>query len=234
MKKDEGDFNFSEGFQDGLPILLGYFSTAIAFGIICRNIGIPFFETCLYSLTNFAGAGQFLAVNLFTSGALLFEYFIGINLINLRYLFMGVALRTNLSKDVKGIRKIIVAFGVTDEIFTVASMKNSNCLSFNYMAGLISSSYLGWNLGTAVGFMMGMILPKALQMAVGVTLYAMFSSLLSCEFKSKGPKVIVIAGLSAAINSFLILVLSFPSGWSFVVSMVTTAVIGALFMKEEK
>ena len=102
------------------------------------------------------------------------------------------------------------------------------------MAGLISSSYLGWNLGTAVGFMMGMILPKALQMAVGVTLYAMFSSLLSCEFKSKGPKVIVIAGLSAAINSFLILVLSFPSGWSFVVSMVTTAVIGALFMKEEK
>ncbi|MFA7109044.1 MAG: AzlC family ABC transporter permease [Sphaerochaetaceae bacterium] len=234
MKKNEGDFSYGEGFQDGIPILLGYFSTAIAFGLICRNVGIPFFETCLYSFTNFAGAGQFLAVNLFASGALLFEYFIGINLINLRYLFMGVALRTHLAPGVKGIKKMIVAFGVTDEIFTVASMKNSDCISFDYMAGLISSSYLGWNLGTAVGFMMGMILPKALQMAVGVTLYAMFSSLLSVEFKNKGPKVLIIAGFSAAINSFLIIVLSFPSGWSFVISMVSTAVIGALLIKEEK
>jgi len=233
MKKNVGDFSYREGFQDGIPILLGYFSTAIAFGLICRNIGIPFFESCLYSLTNFAGAGQFLAINLFASGALLFEYFIGINLINLRYLFMGVALRTNLSKDVKGIKKVIVAFGVTDEIFTVASMKNSDNLSFNYMAGLITSSYIGWNSGTAIGFMMGMILPKALQMAAGVTLYAMFSSLLSVEFKNKGAKVLLIAGFSAAINSFLILVLSFPSGWSFVISMVSSAFIGALFMKEE-
>jgi hypothetical protein len=73
-----------------------------------------------------------------------------------------------------------------------------------------------------------MILPPALQLAVGVTLYAMFSSLLAQEFHQKGFMVLAIVGVSATLNSFLILQCSLAIGWSFVISMLAASFFGAL------
>ena len=30
---------FKQGFHDGLPIFIGYFPTALAFGLVCRDLG---------------------------------------------------------------------------------------------------------------------------------------------------------------------------------------------------
>ena len=83
-----------------------------------------------------------------------------------------------------------------------------------------------------MGFLIGMILSQELQMAVGVTLYAMFISLFAQELRQKGLMVLIIAGFSAIMNSILILALHMGSGWAFVISMLSASLFGALIIRE--
>ena len=221
---------FTRGVHEGFPICVGYFPTAMAFGLVCRDVGLKMWEAVLFSVTNFAGSGQFLAINLLASGALILEIIIGALLINLRYIFMGAALNQKLEEGIHGPRRLVLAHGTTDEVFSVAVLHNQQ-LSWAYMAGLQGVSYAGWVGGTAIGFLIGMVLSAELQMAVGVTLYAMFISLFAQELRQKGIMVLIIAGFSAIMNSILILGLSVGSGWAFVISMLSASVAGAAIIK---
>ena len=221
-----------DGFLDGFPIFLGYFSTAIAFGLICRNINMSFLNSSLISITSFAGSGQFLMINLLSNGALILELFVSILLINLRYIFMGASLNLRLPSDISLFQKIIVAFSTTDEIFSVAILKPQK-LNFPYLFSLELTSYSGWVTGTMVGYLIGIALPHKLQLALSITLYAMFASLWGNETREKGLKIVLVGFISAAINSFLILVLNVAIGWSFIIAMLSATVIGSFFMESE-
>ncbi|MGH0052882.1 MAG: AzlC family ABC transporter permease [Sphaerochaetaceae bacterium] len=224
---------FQEGCKEGFPIFVGYFPTAMAFGLVCRDLGMRIWEAVLFSATNFAGSGQFLAANLIGGGAILAEVFISVLLVNLRYSFMGAELKRNMEKGVKGWRRALLAHGTTDEVFSVAVLHREP-ISKGYLAGLEVTAYGGWVSGTAVGFLVGMILPPALQLAAGVTLYAMFSSLLAQEYHQKGFKVLAIAGVSAMMNTLLIVCFSMAVGWSFVISMLAASFFGALITDDER
>ena len=229
----EESLTFKRGIAEGFPICVGYFPTAMAFGLVCRDVGLKMWEATLFSVTNFAGSGQFLAINLLASGSLILEIFIGVLLINLRYLFMGAALNQKLEEGITGTKRLATAFGTTDEVFSVAVLHNQK-LSWPYMVGLEGISYIGWVGGTALGFLIGMVLSAELQMAVGVTLYAMFISLFAQELRQKGVMVLIIAGFSAIMNSILILSLHMGSGWAFVISMLSASLFGALTITEEE
>jgi 4-azaleucine resistance transporter AzlC len=221
-----GYLSFREGVKDGFPICVGYFPTAMAFGLVCRKDGLRLWEAALFSLTNFAGSGQFLAESLLVGGTMLTELVISVALVNLRYLFMGAAIKARL-EETGNLRKFFIAFGTTDEVFSVSTMKEST-LNGRYMAGLQIISYLGWCSGTIVGFIIGSFLPVALQLAVGVTLYAMFSSLLAGAYLREGAWMLCIAAISAVMNSLLVVLADIGKGWAFVISMLTATGIGAL------
>lgn len=221
-----------DGFLDGFPIFLGYFSTAIAFGLICRNINISLIYTTLISMTSFAGSGQFLMINLLANGALIIELFISILMINLRYIFMGASLNQRLPKDIHFLKKIIIAFSTTDEIFSVAILK-PQALNFNYLFSLELTSYSGWVLGTISGYLIGIALPHNLQLAMAITLYAMFASLWGAETRKHGYKIIIIGLISALINTILILVIKLAIGWSFVIAMLLATFIGSYILRGE-
>jgi 4-azaleucine resistance transporter AzlC len=227
LQETPGQLGIRDGIRDGLPICIGYAPTAMAFAIICRSTGLRNWETVLFSATNFAGSGQFLAINLLASGALLAELFVGVYLISLRYTFMGAAICAKMENGIRGIKRLVIAHGTTDEIFSVAVLHNG-MLSSSYLLALEATAYIGWVGGTAVGFFVGMVLPHALQLAIGVTLYAMFSSLFAQELRQKGMAVLAIAATSAALDSLFVCVLRMGTGWSFVLAMVLASCFGAL------
>lgn len=223
---------FKQGIHDGIPIFIGYFPTAIAFGLVCRDLGLRSWHAILFSVTNFAGSGQFLAASLMGSGALLVELFISVLLINMRYTFMGAELSRKLEASVRWWQRPLIAFGTTDEVFSVAVL-NAQALPSSYLFALEATSYVGWVGGTAVGFLIGMILPALLQLAVGVTLYALFTVLLTQQFRQKGVRVLAIAALSGGLHSLLTIRFFVPVGWSFVISMLSATFIAAALIDEE-
>ncbi len=220
------------GIRDGFPIFLGYFTTALAFGLLTRNSGFRFVEGVLVSLTNFAGSGQFLMMNLYNAGSLLFEIALSVFFINSRYIFMAASLSTRL-KDKKSIPgRIMCGFGTTDEVFAVSSFKGSP-LTYSYMAGLIFTSYAGWVSGTALGYIGGTFLPEVVQKAAVITVYAMFASLLGSETR-KHVKALFVAAFSALSNTILILVLNMSTGVSFLISLILATIFGAFIYTDKE
>lgn len=214
-----------------MPIFIGYFPTAIAFGLLCRQAGLALVEGVFSSLAIYGGSSQFIGVNLLKNGASIAGFTIGVALVNLRYSFEGAAVARNLGK-VSKLQRLAIGFLTTDEVFSVSVLKDQT-LPWPYMISLEVTSYAGWVSGTAAGFILGRFLSHEWKLAVGVTLYAMFSSIWAGEVRDKGALMLLITLLAGMANSVLTLVLKVNSSLSFVIAMLGATAIGALLDKEE-
>jgi branched chain amino acid efflux pump len=223
---ETGESHIADGIRSGIPIFIGYFPAAVAFGLLSRNGGLRFFEAVLFSMTNFAGASQFLALNLAVSGAALYEVVVGVLLVNLRYLLMSASLRPRITAPLPV--RALTAFGNTDEVFSVASVRRG-VITPRFMAGIESVAWVGWVSGTFTGYLFGAVLPPSVQLAVGGTLYALFAALLVPEVKRER-KTLVVAAFAAAVNSALVFGAGLSIGWAFVAAMLAAALFGALYL----
>ncbi len=231
MRSVRESSTFSGGFQAGVPIFIGYFPVAVAFGLVARSAGLLLGDTVLFSMTTFAGASQFFAVNLLQSGAFVTEIAIGVLLVNLRHLLYSASLYQKLTPS-SPLQKALVAFGNTDEVFSVASTRPGR-VAPRFLAGLEITSWSGWVSGSAVGFILGYFLPMTLQVSVGITLYAMFTSLLISEVKRE-LKYAGVAALSGLINTVTVLGLGIPTGWAFILSITLAGIAGTMIIGDKR
>jgi len=51
---------FRKGFQDGIPIALGYFAVAFTLGIAARNAGVTALQSFVISTTNVSSTGEYV------------------------------------------------------------------------------------------------------------------------------------------------------------------------------
>jgi 4-azaleucine resistance transporter AzlC len=217
-----------DGLKAGFPILIGYFPAAMAFGLLAKTTGLSCMESWMFSVFVFAGASQFIALSLLQSGVAGIEIVIATFLINLRHLLMSAALTSKFPGKIKW--PLWVAFGVTDETFSVAVIRNEP-LTTPFLLAVELSAYVAWVAGTVFGYYMGALLPETVQASMGITLYAMFVAILIPEVRQTGR-----AGLMALGAGLLHLGLGrlklLPQGWNIVIAIVTVSAAGALFVKE--
>ena len=230
--EDNWQGSFLEGVKDGMPVFLGYFPTALAYGLLAKSAAYSLAQTVFSSAWVYAGAGQFLAINLLNAGSAMLSIVIAVFFLNSRYIFMAYSLSGRL-RDKKSIMgRIMCGYATTDEFFSVASFKG-HPLNYRYLAGLFISNYSGWVSGTAVGYVAGMFLPEVLRQAVMITCYAMFASLLGNQVRTEVKAVLVVA-VSALLNTGLRLLGGFSTGISFIISMLAAAVVGACVFTDEE
>jgi predicted branched-subunit amino acid permease len=60
--------SFKEGTRAALLIVLGYLPVALTFGMLARKAGFTSLEVALMSLFVYAGASQFLAIEMVSKG----------------------------------------------------------------------------------------------------------------------------------------------------------------------
>lgn len=225
-------FNDSaEGVKSAVPIFLGYFTTSVAFGLLAVSAGLTPFEAVFFSMSNLTGAAQFMAINLISAGAAAGEIIVSVALLNLRYFIMSASLARKLGFK-KTYRKLLTAFGVTDEVFSVASLKPGR-VSGSFMLGLQGFSWLGWAAGTLAGVTAGSFLPRSLQDAMSGALFALFAALLVPEIK-KSFRPVILAGAAAGLNTLLYYKFQISAGWSIVISMISVTAIGAAIFTESE
>lgn len=216
---------FFRGVKDGLPIGLGYLSVSIAFGALCISSGQPIWAPIITSISNFTGIGQIAGINLIASHASLLEVAFTLLVINLRYILMSLSLTQKISPKMSTWKRMLIAFGVTDENFAVAFSQKDEYLPSIYFAGLISSSYSGWVVGTILGAFLGKIIPEILASALGITLYTMFIAIIVPEAKSSKP-ILFTSLIAVAISCLLYYLLpSLSSGWTIIIAGVVSALI---------
>lgn len=224
------NLTFKKGLKDGLPIAIGYLSVSFAFGILAVNSGLPIWAPIVTSLTNFTGTGQFVGTTLIAAGASIAEIAFTLLIINARYVLMSISLSQRLEK-VSIWKKLIIAFGNTDEIFAVAVSKYCD-LNFNYMAGLILCSFSGWVGGTVLGALCGSIIPQSILSAMGIALYAMFIAIIIPPArKSRAVLLVVVLGALISVSIYYIpFINQLNSSWRIIIAGVISTLIGTFIM----
>lgn len=221
--------SFKYGLKRGLPIALGYVPVSFTFGLMAVSGGIPIWMAIFISFSNLTSAGQFAGTNLIFMGAGYFEITLTTFIINIRYMLMSLSLTQRLDKGMSLPKRLMVGFGVTDEIFSIASMEHGT-LTFPYLSGLIIGPLIGWTSGTALGAFISAALPESLSSAMGIALYGMFIAIVLPVAKKSKPVIIIVA-ISVAIVCILRYLPIFDmvsSGFRIIIATIIGAGIGAL------
>lgn len=226
---------FFSGFRDGIPIALGYLSVSFSLGLFASANGIPVLWTLLISMTNLTSAGQKAGMGVILGGGSLIEMALTQLTINSRYFLMSLSLSQKLDRAFSLPHRFIASFGITDEIFAVASSK-AHLIAPVYMYGLITPAYLGWSLGTLFGAALGSVLPQIVVNALGVALYGMFIAIVIPPVR-KNPKLLAVVLPAIAISCaiYYIPALDFISdGFSIIISTLIASLVSALLFPIEK
>lgn len=210
---------YLNGLRLGVPIVFGYVPVAIAFGLVCRNAGLPPHVALLFSALVFAGASQFMAVEMLALGIDGLQIIAATLAVNFRHFLMSASIASRVPQPV-------VAFGITDEVFAVAS-SHPGTLTPRTVLGIETMAYLAWTGGTLAGALAGEILPILLQQALGVTLYALFVSLLVPHLM-RDHSVVAAAAAAVAIRLGLGAAGWFPAGVVLLFAIAGGAAAGAL------
>ncbi|PLT33815.1 AzlC family ABC transporter permease [Bacillus sp. V5-8f] len=208
--------HFKQGLQAGVSIAIGYAPIALTYGLLAKTTGLTMAETVMMSLVVFAGASQYIALNLLALGTSAFEIILTTFIVNIRHFLMSTALNEKSDEADGLLKKSAYAFGLTDETFSVAATKPGS-VAAGYMMGLNLMAYSSWVVCSGLGHMFGASLPETLQESMSVALYAMFIGLLVPSMKG-AKKVIYLAVVAASFNSVFTVTDALSSGWSIVLS----------------
>jgi 4-azaleucine resistance transporter AzlC len=192
---------FVAGLAASIPIALGYFPIAFSFGVAATRAGFTAIEAFALSLIIYAGASQFLALALLSSGAPVLVSAFTLVAMNLRHLLYGPALMKAAGRDARTRHAWIWAFGLTDEVFgqALGSLARGQRFSEGYMFGIGLGAYASWLSGTAVGALAGggaLDRWPAVGAGLGFMLPALFLALLLSIMSRRQLPVILVAALA--------------------------------------
>lgn len=219
---------FTRGLVDGIPIALGYLSVSFGFGITAVNRGLSPLAAVLISLTNLTSAGQVAGLEIIVALGTLWEMALAQLTINLRYFLMSLSLSQRLDKRFTLPHRLLASFGITDEIFGVASSQKEPLRPI-YMYGLILLPFIGWSLGTLLGAVAGNILPDSIKFALGIAIYGMFVAIVVPPAKrDRGVFVASLIGIAVSCSVTYLPFLSFITpGFAIILSALVGASVAA-------
>ncbi|OGP75069.1 MAG: hypothetical protein A2V86_10105 [Deltaproteobacteria bacterium RBG_16_49_23] len=212
---------FKDGVKAALPIVLGYLPVGMAFGVLARQAGLTPTEAGLMSLFVYAGASQFLAIDMILRGMAWFPIVIATFFINLRHLLMGSTL--SLYFDRNRLRALgLLSAQLTDESFAVAMSNTSKIENrTGYLFGLQITSHIAWITGSVGGALFGGLISHK-SYGIPFALPALFICLLVFQIRNVHHLLIMgIAGLSSLAFKWI-----FPGNWYIILTALLASGIG--------
>lgn len=224
-------FWYMRGLRDGLPIGMGYLAVSFTLGIAAKNAGMGAGQAGMMSLLNLTSAGEFAALAIIQAQGSYLELAFSQLVINLRYCLMSCALSQKLSENTPFFHRLLMAFGVTDEIFGIA-VSTPKYINPYYQYGAMSVAIPGWTIGTVLGVISGSMLPAPVMRAMSLALYGMFLAIIIPPAKKSKilAGIVLVSMLISCLMAVLPAVNSLSSGMkTILLTVVISAVAAVLF-----
>lgn len=190
-------------FRASLPVLLGYTTIGLAFGLVLVGTGLPWWLSPLMALVVYAGAAQFMGVSLIAGGAGLAEIGLLTLVMNARHAVYGLSLLERFSGA--GRLKPYLVFGLTDETYglltTVEPPRGADPIRF--YAALTALDQCYWFLGCLAGALLGAALPFDTT-GLDFALTALFVVLLVEQLRAQSRPEPYLAALAAGALAYLL------------------------------
>ena len=212
-------------FPQTIPVMAGYISLGIAFGLLLQSIGYGPIWAFLMSLFIYAGSAQFLAVELLAAGATLAHIALLTFLLNFRHLFYGLSMIEKYRGT--GIGKIYLIFGLTDETYALLTgYKTPEGLSDkSYFFAVTLMNHLYWIFGSVIGSVAGSIIPFDLT-GIDFAMTALFAVLVVEQWKTNKNHIPAISGFVITVAALFIF-----GADNFLIPALIVMSVALLFMK---
>lgn len=190
-------------FPQTIPVMAGYISLGIAFGLLLQSVGYGPIWAFLMSLFIYAGSAQFLAVELLAAGAALTHVALLTFLLNFRHLFYGLSMLEKYRGI--GLRKIYLIFGLTDETYALLTgYKTPEGLSDkSYYFAVTLMNQLYWIFGCVIGSVAGSIVPFDTT-GIDFAMTALFAVLVVEQWKTHKNHIPAISGFIITIAALYV------------------------------
>lgn len=236
IKSKDNRNAFKRGVVGGVPICLGYLAVGFSLGIAACNAGLDPFQSYLASFLCKASAGQYAGFTTIAAGASLIELAIITFIANARYLLMSCALSQRMAPDMPMGHRMLVAFDITDELFSLAISQEGYLNPFySYGAAFIAGQ--GWAIGTLLGNIIGAILPIRLVSAFSVALYGMFlAAIIPPAKKSRiiALLIVVCFALSYAAANLPVVSQLSDGARTIILTVVISSAVAIMFPRKEE
>ena len=189
---------------EGWPVLVTVTVVALTFGIVARQSGLSAPEIVAMSLFVFAGASQFVMVQLLKDGVAWPFIAATVLLINLRHLLMAAALRPSFA-GVPLLRRLGAAFFLTDEAFAMSiGWFRRGRTELAYYATFAIALFVLWNTGTIIGLVLGPTIGEPRRFGVDFAITATFLAIVVLGVRRRSDVVVALAaGLMASALALL-------------------------------
>jgi len=173
-----GRGDFAAGVLTILPLLVAVVVYGLLFGTLAAQKGLSPLEVAIMSATVFAGASQFVAVEIWTSPPAVILLAATALMVNLRHVLMGAALAPFLKGWPRGATALSL-YMMADENWAFALRRGATApLTPAYYLGLALPLYVGWILCTFFGTIFGGVLQDAARYGLDFAFTAVFLTLL--------------------------------------------------------
>ena len=183
-----------QAFIDTIPVLTGYLALGFGFGIMLQAAGFPVWLAPVMSITMYAGAMQYVAVGLLSSGASLLTEGLTTFLVNARHVFYGISMLDKFKGT--GKRTPYLIFALTDETYSLLCRDNpaipaTEKKTYYFCICLFNHSY--WISGCTLGAVTGSLVSFNSQ-GIDFVLTALFITILIEQWNSNSKHYPAIMG----------------------------------------
>ncbi|MBQ6773278.1 MAG: AzlC family ABC transporter permease [Synergistaceae bacterium] len=185
-------------FRDTLPVMTGYIVLGLGFGILLSTKGYNALWALFMCLVIYSGTMQFVAIDLFTSGASLTESGLTSLMVSARHLFYGLSMIERY-KNISLIKKFYMIFALTDETYSLVCESDDE--NYCFWVSLLDHSY--WTFGSVSGAVLGQVLPFDSR-GIDFSLTALFVSICVEQWLNNNNHYSSLTGFAASILCLII------------------------------
>jgi predicted branched-subunit amino acid permease len=211
--------------RQGLSVSAATGLYGVSFGALSVTSGLSVLQTCLLSLLLFSGGSQFALIGILGSGGTVGAAITAASLLSMRNALYGLQLGSSMLPA--GWRRFVIAQLTIDESTAVALSQATpplRRLGF-WVTGL--GVFVGWNLMTFVGALVGNALGDPKRLGLDAAASAAFIALLWPWMRAREPAAIAVVG--AAVTTVLIPVI--PPGLPVLAAAFAGALMAWLWPK---
>ena len=183
---------------EGWPVFVTAVVVGIAFGLTARQSGLSIIETSATSIIVFAGASQFVMVDLLRTGTPAPVIVLTVLLLNARHLLMAAAMRPFVATASLA-RRLGLAYILTDEAFALGIgwfRRGHRDLTYYTVFGAVL--WCSWNAGTLLGAMFGAGLEDPQRFGVDFAITAVFVAIVVIGVRHRADAVVAVAAVIVA------------------------------------
>lgn len=209
-------------------MFLAYVPIAMLWGTLAAGKGFSVLEALLMSALLYAGASQFVAIEMWVDPLPIILMIFTIFIINVRHILYAAS----ISRHMGGIQKKwhpFLMYVLTDEAWALLERKAmTQPLTLGYYVGVAVPLWPTWFISSAIGAYIGRKLPDPALIGLDFAFAAMFIAILAGFWK--GPRTGLVLVVSAAVA---VVAKTYISGaWYIVLGGLAGVAVAALLHKE--